>query len=65
MGVSENEGYLILGPFYKDPTIQGSILRSPIFGNSHIEVNGWPETLNRALFTFWDTELLWRIKGLS
>ena len=36
MGVSENRGYLILGPYNKDPTIYGTILGSPIFGNSHI-----------------------------
>ena len=33
MGVSENRGG---GPYYKDPTILGTILGSPIFGNSHI-----------------------------
>ena len=36
MGVSENQGYLILGPYNKDPTIWGTILGSPVFGNSHI-----------------------------
>ena len=36
MGVSENWGYLILGSFNKDPTIDGTRLGSPIFGNSHI-----------------------------
>ena len=29
-------GYLIWGPYNKDPTIQGTILGSPIFGNSHV-----------------------------
>ena len=36
MGVSENKGYLFWGPYNKNPTIYGTILRSPIFGNSHI-----------------------------
>ena len=36
MGVSENKGYLILGPYNKDPTIEGTILGSPIFGTSQI-----------------------------
>ena len=35
MGVSENRSTLFWGP--KDPTIQGTILGSPIFGNSHVE----------------------------
>ena len=30
------------GPYNKDPTIQGAILGSPIFGNSHIGVSGNP-----------------------
>ena len=30
MGVSENNGYLILGSFNKDPTIQGTIVGYPI-----------------------------------
>ena len=34
--VSENRGYLNLGFCNKDPTIWGSILGSPIFGNPHI-----------------------------
>ena len=38
MGVSENRGTLFWGPYNKDPTISGTILGSPIFGNSHI---GW------------------------
>ena len=36
MGVSEIRRYLILGPYTKDPTILGSILEFPIFGNSHM-----------------------------
>ena len=36
MGVSENLGYPIWGPYNKDPTIWGTILGPPIFGNSHI-----------------------------
>ena len=36
MGVSKNQGTLCGGPYNKDPTIQGTILGSPIFGNSHI-----------------------------
>ena len=34
MGVSENWDTLFGGPYNKDPTIQGAILGSPIFGNS-------------------------------
>ena len=29
-------GTLFGGPYSKDPTIQGTILGSPVFGNSHI-----------------------------
>ena len=36
MGVSEIRDTLFWGPDNKDPTIQGTILGSPIFGNSHI-----------------------------
>ena len=39
LGLSENEGYLALGPYKKDPTnllISGTILGSPIFGNSYL-----------------------------
>ena len=36
MGISETMGYLILGPSYKDPTIQGTALASLISGNPHI-----------------------------
>ena len=32
------------GPYNKDPTIWGTILGSPIFGNSHIEGCGDPLT---------------------
>ena len=35
MGLSENEG-LFWGPYNKDPTIQGTFLGSPIFGNPHV-----------------------------
>ena len=30
-------GHLILGPCNKDPTIEGTTLGSPIFGNSQIQ----------------------------
>ena len=36
MGVSENTGTSFWGPYNKDPIIKGTILGSPIFGNSHI-----------------------------
>ena len=36
MGVSENWGTLFWGLYNKDPTIWGTILGSPIFGNSHM-----------------------------
>ena len=36
LGVSENGGTLFGGPNNKDPTIWGTILGSPIFGNSHL-----------------------------
>ena len=36
MGVSENRRSLFGGPYITDPTIWGTILGSPIFGNSHI-----------------------------
>ena len=31
-------GTVFWGPYNKDPTIQGTILGSPIFGNSHLAV---------------------------
>ena len=36
MGVSHNKGTLNWGPYNKDPTICGTILGSPIFGNPQI-----------------------------
>ena len=40
MGVSENGGVPYFGgPYNQDPTIWGTILGSPIFGNSHIRFN--------------------------
>ena len=42
MGVSENRGTLFWGPYNKDPTIEGTILGSPIVGNSHIYIYIWP-----------------------
>ena len=36
MGVSEKYCTLFGGPYHKDPTIQGTILGAPIFGNAHI-----------------------------
>ena len=38
MGVSEIRDTLFWGPDNKDPTIQGTILGSPIFANSHIYI---------------------------
>ena len=35
MGVSENRGTLLWGPYTKDPTNLGYYIRVPIFGNSH------------------------------
>ena len=35
-GTFRKLGYLILGSFNKDPTIKGTRLRSPIFGNPHM-----------------------------
>ena len=39
-GVSENRGTLFWGPYNKDPTISGTRLGSPIFGNYHRGVGG-------------------------
>ena len=36
MGVSNSKGYLFWGPYNKDPTISGTLLGSPVFGNPHI-----------------------------
>ena len=33
----ELRGTLFWGPYNKDPTFQGTILGSPIFGNSHMK----------------------------
>ena len=42
LGLSENWGYLVWGgPYNKDPTIQGTILGSPIFGNPHLSMMYW------------------------
>ena len=52
MGVSEKKGYLICGPYNKDPTIWGTIEGSPIFGNSQIGVR----QLGKPLLTAEDSE---------
>ena len=44
MGVSENLGTLYWGPYNKDPTIWGTILGPPIFGNSHMGLIYKPAT---------------------
>ena len=49
MGVSENQGHLILGSIQRDPTVLGAISGSPIFGNSPM---GFLETLS-GLKTPW------------
>ena len=33
-------GALFWGPWHQDPTILGTFLGSPIFGNSHLEARG-------------------------
>ena len=40
MGLSENWVTLFWGPCTKDPTIKGTILGSPIFGNPHVLLCG-------------------------
>ena len=35
VGVSKNRATSFWGPYHRDPTIWGTILGSPIFGNSH------------------------------
>ena len=35
-------GTLFGGPYNKDPTIKGTILGSPVFGNPHIPLNTRP-----------------------
>ena len=40
MGLSENWGTLFGGPYNKDPTIEGTILGSPIIGNPHMLDSG-------------------------
>ena len=52
MGVSEKKGYLICGPYNKDPTIWGTIEGSPIFGNSQLGVR----QLGKPLLTAEDSE---------
>ena len=51
MGVSENRGYLIWGPYNKDPSIyKGTKLGSPIFGNSpKSRVRDFTETCSSIL----------------
>ena len=34
----KSRGALLWGPYNKDPTISGTILGSPIFGNPHLEL---------------------------
>ena len=45
MGVSENKGYLIWGPYNKDPTISGAILHIsvPCFRKLpyHLDLEAW------------------------
>ena len=36
-----HRGTLFWGPYNKDPTIWGTILGSPIFGNSHMGTDEW------------------------
>ena len=42
MGVSEHEGYLNLGPYNEDPTIQGTILGSSISETPIFRSYVWP-----------------------
>ena len=41
MGVSENTGYLIGGPYSKDPTIWGLVLRVPCFRKPPFGISGF------------------------
>ena len=51
MGVFENTGTLFRCPCNKDPTIQGTILGSPIFGNLQIPS---PDTATGRTLTPWE-----------
>ena len=42
-------GTLFWGPYNTDPTFSGTILGSPIFGNSHIEVPSWYAARNSQM----------------
>ena len=44
MGVSEIRVTLFGGPYNTDPTIQSTILGSPIFGNPHMSYGASPTT---------------------
>ena len=49
VGLSENSGTLFWGPYNKDPTVQGTGLGSPIFGNPNIEtLTTFPDLVRRA-----------------
>ena len=74
MGVSEKVGVPYFGgPYNKDPTIWGTILGSPIFGNSHIlhghmKPQGEPPALNPDIVKIpepSDSSASWTSWGLS
>ena len=62
MGISHNQGYLFGGPYNKDYSILGSILRYPDFGklpyfygfflDLHVLLNGAREVPNRGHVSF-------------
>ena len=43
-------GTLFWGPYNKDPSILGTILGTPIFGNSHIDSTYGPKALYNMVF---------------
>ena len=62
LGVSEIRGTVFWGPYNKDPTIQGTILGSPIFGNSHLAVQlealGSVFSFGVAVGSVWDPKIV-------
>ena len=52
-------GTLLWGPYNKDPTISGTILGSPIFGNRHIAIAATTTTATARTHDSWDLNGSW------
>ena len=70
MGVSENKGYLVSGPYNKDPTVSGTCFRVPHFRklpHRHLDCLGpgaWVVVYQRCRRIFGLRRLYWVFIGL-